>query len=180
MKGTKILKGILHILIVGGLLIQTLGCGTILYPERRGQKTGQIDIGVAVLDGLGLFLVLIPGVIAFAVDFSTGAIYLPPDKPKTKPSPGRKSSLQSDRVKVVWVSPDKLDNEVISNVIARETGVRVAFDLKKAEVIALDKTEDVAAWLVNLRDAGYWREPRLAAVMPEVLIGHPASLSFVA
>ena len=25
-----------------------------MYPERRGQSAGQIDVGVAVLDGLGL------------------------------------------------------------------------------------------------------------------------------
>lgn len=53
------------------------GCGTILYPDRRGQTGGRIDIGVALLDAIGLLFFIIPGVIAFAVDFSTGAIYLP-------------------------------------------------------------------------------------------------------
>jgi len=53
------------------------GCGTILYPERRGQTGGRIDVGVAVLDGVGLLLFLVPGLVAFAIDFSTGAIYLP-------------------------------------------------------------------------------------------------------
>ena len=56
---------------------QTLGCGTILYPERRGHKTGRIDPAVAVLDGVGCLLFIVPGLIAFAVDFATGAIYLP-------------------------------------------------------------------------------------------------------
>lgn len=32
---------------------------------------------MAALDGLGLVLFFVPGVIAFAVDFYTGAIYLP-------------------------------------------------------------------------------------------------------
>src|SRR5215472_17337813 len=53
-------------------------CGTILYPERRGQPRGPLDPGVVVLDAIGLLFFIIPGVIAFAVDFSTGAIYLPP------------------------------------------------------------------------------------------------------
>lgn len=53
------------------------GCGTILYPDRRGQTGGRIDVGVALLDAIGLLFFIIPGVIAFAVDFSTGAIYLP-------------------------------------------------------------------------------------------------------
>jgi hypothetical protein len=58
-------------------LTTQLACGTILYPERRGQRGGRIDPAVAVMDGIGLLLFLIPGVIAFAVDFGTGAIYLP-------------------------------------------------------------------------------------------------------
>jgi len=64
-------------LLAGFLLIQTTACGTIIYPERRGQAAGRIDADMAILDGVGLFFFLIPGVIAFAVDFSTGAIYLP-------------------------------------------------------------------------------------------------------
>jgi hypothetical protein len=40
------------------LLAPVLGCGTILYPEPA--------------DGV------VPGLVAFAVDFTTGAIYLPP------------------------------------------------------------------------------------------------------
>lgn len=52
-------------------------CGTIMYPERKGQIDGKIDPTVAILNGIGLLLFLIPGVIAFAVDFSNGTIYLP-------------------------------------------------------------------------------------------------------
>ena len=63
---------------VGFILCGSSGCGTILHPERRGQPhTHQIDWKVAALDGLGLVLFFVPGVIAFAVDFYTGAIYLP-------------------------------------------------------------------------------------------------------
>jgi len=54
------------------------GCGTIMHPERRHQpRSHQIDWKVAALDGLGLLLFFVPGVIAFVVDFYTGAIYLP-------------------------------------------------------------------------------------------------------
>jgi hypothetical protein len=52
-------------------------CGTIMYPERKGQIDGKIDPTVAILNGVGLLLFLVPGVIAFAVDFSNGTIYLP-------------------------------------------------------------------------------------------------------
>ena len=59
------------------IIFSTVSCGTIIYPERRGQSASKIDVGVAVLDGIGLLVFLVPGVIAFAVDFATGAIYLP-------------------------------------------------------------------------------------------------------
>ncbi len=48
-----------------------------MHPERKGQTSGRIDAGVAVLNGVGLLFFLIPGVIAYAVDFSNGTIYLP-------------------------------------------------------------------------------------------------------
>jgi hypothetical protein len=63
------------------ILAGTISCGTIIYPERRGQPPGgRIDPGIAVLNGLGLLLFVVPGLIAFGVDFATGAIYLPPGK----------------------------------------------------------------------------------------------------
>lgn len=49
-----------------------------MHEERKHQPHGNdIDWKVAALDGLGLLLFFIPGVAAFAVDFYTGAIYLP-------------------------------------------------------------------------------------------------------
>jgi hypothetical protein len=52
------------------------GCATILYPERRGNRSGVIDVGPLILDILWFIPGIIPGIIALAVDFSTGAIYL--------------------------------------------------------------------------------------------------------
>lgn len=61
------------------VLATTVGCGTILHPERKGQPAGRIDRKIAALNGLGLILFFVPGVIAFAVDFNNGTIYLPAD-----------------------------------------------------------------------------------------------------
>jgi len=72
----KILKK-LSVFVAVILLINTASCGFILYPERRGQTGGRIDPGVAILDAILFLPGLFPGVIAFAVDFVTGAIYLP-------------------------------------------------------------------------------------------------------
>lgn len=62
------------------ILFLTVSCGTLLHPERRGQPAGRIDPAIVLLDGLGLLLFFIPGVIAFAVDFSNGTIYIPPEE----------------------------------------------------------------------------------------------------
>src|SRR5690606_38675821 len=59
------------------MMVSLSGCGTLFYPERKGQLQGQIDPGVAIADGLGLLLFIVPGVIAYAVDFSNNTIYLP-------------------------------------------------------------------------------------------------------
>jgi hypothetical protein len=52
-----------------------VGCGTLLYPERRGTTGGRVDAGVAVMDGLWLLCFIVPGVVFYIVDFSNGAIY---------------------------------------------------------------------------------------------------------
>lgn len=62
--------------VMSSVLI-TSSCGTLLYPERQGQSGGRVDPSIAIFNGIGLLLFVIPGLVAFAVDFHTGAIYLP-------------------------------------------------------------------------------------------------------
>ena len=69
----KALSKIFTSAVVVVLVFQLSGCGTIFYPERRGQRGGHLDAGVVILDGVGLLFFLIPGIIAFAVDFSAKA-----------------------------------------------------------------------------------------------------------
>src|SRR6476620_1992208 len=65
--------------VVGGVATCTAsGGGAFMYSERCGQPhSNQIDWKVVALDSLGLLLFFVPGVVAFVVDFYTGAIYLP-------------------------------------------------------------------------------------------------------
>ncbi|MFN3582211.1 MAG: polyribonucleotide nucleotidyltransferase [Pseudomonas sp.] len=79
------LKPLASIILTAALTTQLAACGTIFYPERRGQISGEIDSGVAILNGIGLLFYVLPGVIAFAVDFATGAIYLPDARYSVKP-----------------------------------------------------------------------------------------------
>ncbi|KPX74875.1 Uncharacterized protein ALO35_05300, partial [Pseudomonas amygdali pv. lachrymans] len=69
--------------LIGGVLVATLltqisACGSIFYPDRRGQIDGKVDPAIAALDAFALLFYIVPGVIAFAVDFATGAIYYTP------------------------------------------------------------------------------------------------------
>ncbi|MDP3817102.1 polyribonucleotide nucleotidyltransferase [Pseudomonas sp.] len=68
--------------VIGGILAATLftqltACGTLFFPDRRGQIEGRIDPVVAGLNAIGILFYVIPGLIAFGIDFATGAIYLP-------------------------------------------------------------------------------------------------------
>lgn len=116
-------------------MLQVVGCGTIIYPERRGQTTGRIDVGIAVLDGLGLLLFIIPGVIAFAVDFSTGTIYLPHGKSRAS------KGLEDNHMTVVQVNPDDLNLAKLDEIILEHTGEKV--DLYSDTVLIYPAAEDV-------------------------------------
>jgi hypothetical protein len=94
-------------------------CGTLLYPERRGQPVGRLDIGVVALDGVGLLLFLVPGVIAFAVDFATGAIYLPPCY--TTLAPPAAADLRQVRV-----DPFELTPRRVEDIVREQTGKAVS------------------------------------------------------
>jgi hypothetical protein len=61
--------------MVAALTAPVAGCGTFLYPERKGQTAGRIDAGVVVMDSLWLLLFIVPGVIFLVVDFNNGTAY---------------------------------------------------------------------------------------------------------
>lgn len=58
-------------------MLNTVACGYLIYPERQGLRGERVDGTVVALDAIGLLFFILPGVVAFAVDFSTGCIYLP-------------------------------------------------------------------------------------------------------
>ena len=59
-------------------VVSTSSCGTLLFAERQNEEhSGKLDPNVLIMDGFGLLLFIVPGVVAFGIDFHTGAIYLP-------------------------------------------------------------------------------------------------------
>jgi hypothetical protein len=93
----------------------------ILHPERRNQPPGgDLDWGVFALDTLGLLLFFLPGVIAFAVDFTTGAIYLP------APGYGDAGPAVKDRPLVAVRVPRKeLTQRRVEEVASQQAGREV-------------------------------------------------------
>jgi hypothetical protein len=118
------------------------GCGTILHPERRGQPSGRLDWGVVLLDGLGLLLFFIPGVIAFAVDFATGAIYLPPDEYGQLPNSGEQ------RLVKLSGSPQPT-HEQIEQLVSRHTGQTITLAPGKYVTRKLEDISDF--WSVRAK-----------------------------
>ena len=118
------------------LVFQLVGCGTIFYPERRGQRAGHLDVGVVLLDGLGLLFFLIPGVIAFAVDFSNGTIYLPG------------GSLRAN-VRQIKFDPKHASLAQIEKIIKDETGRTILLTQENIQVRHLNSKEDLMASLTK-------------------------------
>ena len=130
----SLVSKIFNLSLVAVLVIQFSGCGTIFYPERRGQKSGHLDMGIVLLDGLGLLLFLIPGIIAFAVDFSNGTIYLP--------GTGR-------IVKEMKFDPKHATMASIEKQIKDATGHTVHLDQANMQVSKMTSKKEMLAYLIQ-------------------------------
>jgi len=130
------------------MIAQLYGCGTLLYPERRGQKTGTVDVGIALMDALWLLVFIVPGVVAFAVDFTTGAIYVPGGT-KRSSGPG-----ETGKMVVVRVKPTELNEKTIKEIVMKQTGLK-ELEFKQAKIYRLDEKEEVEEELSKIAKSGY-------------------------
>lgn len=105
--------------VAAALFTQLTACGTLFYPDRRGQIEGKIDPVVAALDAIGILFYVIPGLIAFAVDFATGAIYLPD---------GQTAQVAPEALREAVTADGKVDSVRLKSIIARETGHDLPLD----------------------------------------------------
>ena len=118
------------------------GCGTLLYPERKGQGRGRLDPSIVMLDGIGLLLFLIPGIIAFAVDFGNDTIYLP----------GRRADASDliEEKKVAELTKPELDR-----IWQKHYGENAPFELSQVERKYLHTGTDVASVLTASAQNNY-------------------------
>ena len=124
----------LHVLVCAFLIVQLAGCGTLMYPERRGQRGGRLDAGVVILDGIGLLFFIIPGIIAYAVDFSNGAIYLPGTA---------HGSLDLKNIKQVKFDPKHYTYATIEKIVKEETGYEVKLNQDNVKISRLKSIDDM-------------------------------------
>ncbi|KRW62760.1 hypothetical protein [Pseudomonas sp. TTU2014-080ASC] len=110
--------------VVGGFLVATLvtqltACGTLFYPDRRGQIDGKVDPLIVGLNAVGILFYVIPGLIAFGVDFATGAIYLPDNKV---------SQVDPEQLNKLVDASGKVDLDGLKALILTETGHNLPLD----------------------------------------------------
>ncbi len=140
----------------------TSGCGTLLHSERCGQPHSRdLDWKIVALDALGLVLFFVPGVVAFVVDFYTGAIYLPaeccsPQPTPAMPGPGYPIELappptegafpaltapQAMNLQRVPVPRGELSPQRIEQVVSRHTGRPLSLASSETRVSGLTKLD---------------------------------------
>lgn len=99
--------------VVAALVTQLTACGTLFWPDRRGQIEGRIDPVVAALDAIGILFYVIPGLIAFGVDFATGAIYL---------NDGATAQVAPEKLQEAIGADGKVDNHKLQAILQTELG----------------------------------------------------------
>ena len=111
-----------------------------MYPERKGQREGRLDPAIVILDAVGLIFFLIPGVIAFAVDFNNGCIYM---------SGGKHSNKTINDIKVVRFNPRSTSPSDLTRLIEQNVGKKVEFTDKRMLAYGLDETKDARTLVLN-------------------------------
>lgn len=110
---------LLCVALGGALLTQLAACGTLFYPERRGQIDGKLDPVVFALDAVGLLLYIVPGLIALGIDFATGAIYLPG---------GEKYTVAPTRLREALDERGQVNRQQLRGIIREATGQDAPLD----------------------------------------------------
>ncbi|KAA0011483.1 hypothetical protein F0A17_15465 [Billgrantia pellis] len=135
-------------LVLGVSLTALVGCGTVFHPERKGQMNGRIDPVIAIANGVGLLFFIIPGVIAYAVDFSNGTLYLP----------GTQDNAGVDTLQL----EEGMDIATLEQLLSDKTGKSVSLD---SELVRVEEVESLDEALALIRMAGTNDRERLGLTL---------------
>ncbi|MYL24545.1 hypothetical protein GLV89_12230 [Halomonas alkaliantarctica] len=136
----------LKVAVVATFVVTLSGCGTLLYPERKGQIGGNVDPVVAIANGVGLLFFIVPGVIAYAVDFSNGTIYLP-----SRDS----ASLDVERL------DDVNDMAELETLLSQKAGQPIRLD---SELLMVEEVENLDVAMALVRMSGVLDDEKLATM----------------
>lgn len=125
--------------LCAGLVLQTTACGTIIHPERKGQSGGQLDPAIVALNAIGLLFYFIPGIVAFAVDFSNGTIYLP----------GGTAQLTEEQIEQITRADGQVDEEALEQLLRDDMNMDVDLQAENVQVRSLDSVEQVQALMAK-------------------------------
>lgn len=132
--------------VVGVSIVALSGCGTLFHPERKGQLSGDVDPVVAIANGVGLLFFIVPGVIAYAVDFSNGTIYLP--------------SRSSASVDVLHLD-DSIDVASLEKLLSDQAGQPVSLE---NELVMIEEVDNLDEALAMVRMSGVMDQERLRSL----------------
>jgi hypothetical protein len=139
----------LAILLAVSMVGYAASCGTLIHPDRIGQPhRGRLDTSIVLLDALGLLLFFVPGVVAFVVDFSTGAIFLPAYECGRLDGAERRGDFV-----VVRVDPKTLTRERIEEIVRGQTGKSVRLEPGVYEARQIEQLDDFDAESESLAKA---------------------------
>lgn len=132
--------------VIGVSIVSLSGCGTLFHPERKGQLSGDIDPAIAIANGVGLLFFIVPGVIAYAVDFSNGTIYLPGH-----------SSASVD----VHHLDDAMDVASLEKLLSEKAGQPVSLE---SELVMIEEMGSLDEALAMVRMSGVLDEEKLSVM----------------
>ncbi|OUS23784.1 hypothetical protein A9Q99_27515 [Gammaproteobacteria bacterium 45_16_T64] len=130
----------------------TSSCGYMLHPDRVGQKGGEIDPAVIILDAAGLLFGILPGVVAFAVDITTGAVYLAPGEQSVID----KHKNQHSSITVPSFSPLHMDTQPLSDTDRALSRINITY--------VAEQLSSVLGQTVDAHQLSFYR-PRLPVIV---------------
>lgn len=146
---SKSMKKVVAFLVCSMLVFQLTGCGYIMHPERKGQSHDYkpMDTDIMLLDSALLILGILPGVVAFIVDFSTGCIYLPGEIPHSSLDNSDMQNFQ-----VIKVDPAHMNQTAIEKVLQEHTGQMISLNSPEMLIFKSDtRNFDISQTLKDLQ-----------------------------
>ena len=123
------MRGILFSLLAA-LLLGASGCGTLFYSHRIGRRMSKtVDNTVFYSDCALCLLGVIPGVVAFILDYDNGTIYY--TEAELIPDNFNEGSLAPGKMKKI--DGGSMTDEEIARRLSRATGRKI--DLSQARII---------------------------------------------